>query len=74
MMTMGTITNLRKNMSDINRPVKKRSARVTLSLPPDLIFAAEALAHREYSTVATICRRALADELIARGYLQDESA
>jgi hypothetical protein len=53
---------------------RKSTARVTLSLPPDLIFAAEALASREYSTVSTICRRALADELISRGYLRDDSA
>jgi hypothetical protein len=60
-------------MSTIDQPIKK-SARVTLSLPPDLIFAAEALAQREYTSVATICRRALADELIFRGYLADEPA
>jgi hypothetical protein len=65
--------NLEKtNMS--NEQAKKTTARVTLSLPPELIFAAEALAAREYSTVSTICRRALADELISRGYLADGAA
>ena len=53
---------------------RKPTARVTVSLPPELIFAAEALASREYSTVSTICRRALADELISRGYLSDHAA
>lgn len=59
-----------------NEPTTKKppTARVSFSLPPDLCFAAEALAAREYSSVSVIARRALASELIYRGYLQGEDA
>jgi hypothetical protein len=47
-----------------------RIRRITFAAPPEMIFATEALAQTEYSNISTICRRALADKLIERGYLQ----
>ena len=43
--------------------------KFTLTLPPELSFAATGLATVEYTTVAAICRRALDDYLSRRGYL-----
>jgi hypothetical protein len=49
-----------------------RVRRITFALPPEMIFATEALAAAEYSNVSTICRRALAETLVSRGYLQEK--
>ena len=49
--------------------------RITFAVPPELVFATEALASAEYSTVSAVCRRALAETLMSRGYLSgDEEA
>jgi hypothetical protein len=49
-----------------------RIKRITFAVPPEMIFATEALAAAEYCNVSAICRRALADALMSRGYLQAE--
>ena len=51
-----------------------RTTRISFAVPPDLVFATQALAAAEYSNVSTICRRALAEALMSRGYLQAEEA
>lgn len=37
-----------------------RIKRITFAVPPEMIFATEALAAAEYCNVSAICRRALA--------------
>ena len=49
-----------------------RIKRITFAVPPEMIFATEALAAAEYCNLSTICRRALAETLMSRGYLQTE--
>jgi hypothetical protein len=48
--------------------------RITFALPPEMIFATKAAAAAEYCNVSTICRRALAEALTARGYLQEDQS
>ena len=56
------------NQKDDGRKIQ----RITFAVPPEMIFATEALAAAEYCNISTICRRALADTLVSRGYLQEQ--
>jgi hypothetical protein len=51
---------------------ESKARRITFALPPEMSFATEALAAAEYCNVSSICRRALAETLMSRGYLQAE--
>ena len=48
--------------------------RISFAVPPDMAFATQALAQAEYSNVSAVCRRALAEALMSRGYLAEEVA
>jgi Arc/MetJ-type ribon-helix-helix transcriptional regulator len=57
-----------------NRKDGSRTPRVTVALPIEMNFAAIALAASEYCSVSDVVRRALAEELISRGYMQEPEA
>ena len=48
--------------------------RISVTVPPEMIFAATALAASEYCSIGDVVRRALAEELTSRGYLGEEAA
>jgi Arc/MetJ-type ribon-helix-helix transcriptional regulator len=41
-----------------------KAPRITVAVPPEMIFATTALATSEYCSVSDVVRRALAEELI----------
>jgi len=51
----------------------RKIQRITFALPPAMVTATEAMAEAEFCNVSTICRRALANTLASRGYLQEEN-
>jgi hypothetical protein len=57
-----------------NRKDGIKTPRITVAVPIEMNFAAMALAASEYCSVSDIVRRALAEELISRGYMQEPIA
>jgi hypothetical protein len=54
-----------------NRKDGIKTPRITFAVPPEMIFATTALATAEFCSVSDIVRRALAEELMSRGYMQE---
>ena len=57
-----------------NRKDGIKTPRITFALPPEMIFAATAMAASEFCSVSDVVRRALAEELMSRGYMQEPEA
>jgi hypothetical protein len=57
-----------------NRKDGIKTPRITVAVPVEMNFAAAALATAEYCSVSDIVRRALAEELVSRGYMQEPVA
>jgi hypothetical protein len=56
-----------------NRKDGIKTPRITVAVPVEMNFAV-ALATAEYCSVSDIVRRALAEELMSRGYLESKEA
>ena len=54
-----------------NRKDGIKTPRITFAVPPEMIFATTAMAASEYCSVSDVVRRALAEELTSRGYMQE---
>ena len=54
-----------------NRKDGIKTPRITFAVPPEMIFATAALATAEFCSMSDIVRRALAEELMLRGYMQE---